>query len=740
MAIMDAPFNSTKSMSDPSIEDSEDMARSSEVVTYEEGKNPEEENNKMSTLTGWIESKFSRSKERRMADEQRWITAYTNYRGLYGSDVQFTDTEKSQAFIKLTKTKVMAAHAQITDVLFAGVKFPIGVEPSPSPDGVAAAVYFDPEEKDEATVKGAAEAAGPKGGKQGDASVKSGSPRSATITRQSILDATGPYKEQLTRVQESLKEGYGTTATSVTFEPALMAAKNMENKIHDQLEESNFAEHVRAFVFDAALYGTGVMKGPFARDKEYPDWDDEGKYKPLIKTVADVMHVSIWDAYPDPDARTMDECEHFIERHRLSRTQLRALKKRPGFREESIELAIKGGSNYTNEYWESHISDKNDTTTIDRWEVLEYWGVIDKELAEEANLEIPEELEDFDEFQINAWLCNGQILRLVLNPFTPARIPYHICPYEHNPYSVFGVGVAENMADTQLVMNGFTRLMIDNAVLSSNLIFEVDETNLVPGQDLKVYPGKVFRRQAGAPGQAIFSTKFQNTTNECIAVFDKMRQLADEATGIPSYSHGQGGVQGIGRTASGMSMLMGAAAQNIKAVVRNIDDYLLVPLGKAMFAFNMQFNFDKKLKGDLEIVARGTESLMRNEIRSQKLLQFLQMTANPMDAPFAKRDYLLRELASSLDLDPDKAVNDPREAAIQAKVLADIAKKMGPANPQANPQPPQGGATAQGGATPGVSDPTQTGGGNISPGAAPSPGAPGFSGQTGQGTAPGNGA
>ena len=76
-------------------------------------------------------------------------------------------------------------------------------------------------------------------------------------------------------------------------------------------------------------------------------------------------------------------------------------------------------------------------------------------------------------------------------------------------------------------------------------------------------------------------------------MFDKARQLSDEATGIPSYSHGVGGVMGVGRTASGMSMLMGAAAQNIKAVVRNIDDYLLSPLGKALFAFNMQFNFDE---------------------------------------------------------------------------------------------------------------------------------------------------
>ena len=160
------------------------------------------------------------------------------------------------------------------------------------------------------------------------------------------------------------------------------------------------------------------------------------------------------------------------------------------------------------------------------------------------------------------------------------------------------------MEDTQLLMNGFMRMAVDNGALSGNLLIEIDETNLVPGQDLSVYPGKVFRRQAGAPGQAIFGTSFPNVSGQLLQMFDKARQLADESTGIPSYAHGIGGVMGVGRTASGMSMLMGAAAQNIKTVVRNIDDYLLRPLGKALFSFNMQFNFNEDFaKGDLDVFA-----------------------------------------------------------------------------------------------------------------------------------------
>ena len=273
-------------------------------------------------------------------------------------------------------------------------------------------------------------------------------------------------------------------------------------------------------------------------------------------------------------------------------------------------------------------------------------------MLEDQDITIPDELKDFDELQANVWICNGKLIRMVLNPFKPSKIPYHAAPYELNPYSFFGVGIAENMDDTQTLMNGFMRMAVDNAVLSGNLIMELDETNLVPGQDLSLYPGKVFRRQGGAPGQAIFGTKFPNVSSENMMLFDKARQLSDESTGLPSFSHGQTGVSGVGRTASGISMLMGAASGSIKTVVKNVDDYLLRPIGEGFFRFNMQFDFDPEIKGDLEVKARGTESLMANEVRSQRLMQFLQTASNPALAPFAKFQYIIREIATSLRLRP----------------------------------------------------------------------------------------
>tara|TARA_R100000734_G_scaffold11477_1_gene8587 strand:- start:1155 stop:2687 length:1533 start_codon:yes stop_codon:yes gene_type:complete len=508
----------------------------------------------------------------------------------------------------------------------------------------------------------------------------------------------------------------------------MVAAKKMEKKIHDQLNESGASKHLRSMAFEMALLGTGVMKGPFAVDKEYPNWDEEGDYDPLVKTVPSTNHVSVWNFYPDPEATSMDDAEYVVERHKMSRNQLRSLRGRPYFMDDGIQSAIDKGADYIRKHWEMKMEDDDtNPSETERWEVLEFWGFIDTDLLEENGIKIPRSLRDLPEVNANIWISNGEILRCVLNPFKPTRIPYYSVPYEHNPYSFFGVGIAENMDDTQTLMNGFMRMAVDNAVLSGNLLIEIDETNLVPGQDLSVYPGKVFRRQGGAPGQGIFGTKFPNVAAENMQLFDKARVLADESTGFPSFAHGQTGIQGVGRTASGISMLMSAANGSIRSVVKNVDDYLLAPIGRAFFAFNMQFDFDESIKGDLEVMANGTESLMANEVRSQRLMQFLGVASNPALAPFAKMDYIIREIAKSMDLDPNKVTNSMQDAAIQAEILKGFQQPAPP--PEAagmGPPPPEGPAPVPAGADP--SDPTGAGGGNIGTGVAPSPEEEGFSG------------
>jgi len=678
-----------------------------DAIALEDAEDSVVEDADVSGIVPFVLEKYNRAEDYRYQDEERWLKAYRNYRGLYGPDVQFTEVEKSRVFIKVTKTKTLAAYGQIVDVLFANNKFPLSIDPTELPEGVEADVNFDPQMPDE--VRNELESPY---GFAGD-----GQDLPPGATSKTLMERLGSLRDKLAPVEDKLQKGPGTTPTAITFSPAEIAAKKMEKKIQDQLQESNASKYLRSTAFEMALFGTGVMKGPFAVDKEYPNWNEDGEYDPVFKTVPQISHVSVWNFYPDPDANNMDEAQFVIERHKLSRTQLRALKKRPYFRSNVIDEAIQLGENYNKKYWEDDLEDYAPEHGVERFEVLEYWGTVDTEMLREQNVEIPSEFDDFDELQANVWICNGKLLRMVLNPFKPAVIPYMAAPYELNPYSFFGIGLAENMDDTQTLMNGFMRMAVDNAVLSGNLLIEVDETNLVPGQDLTVYPGKVFRRQGGAPGQAIFGTKYPNVSSENMMMFDKARQLADESTGFPSFAHGQTGVTGVGRTASGISMLMGAAQGSIKNVIKNVDDYLLKPLGEGLFRFNMQFDFDANIKGDLEVKARGTESLMANEVRSQRLMQFLQIASNPALAPFAKFPYIIREIAKAMDLDPDKVTNNMNDAAIQAEILKGMQAAL-PQEQQAGEAP--AGADAM--------DPTGAGGGTIGTGQVPTPGEQGFSG------------
>jgi len=684
-------------------------------------------------FVGFIRQRFQQSETSRLYDEKRWLKAYRNYRGLYGPEMAFRESEKSKVFVKVTKTKVLAAFGQIIEVLFSSGKFPIGIRPTSVPEGVdeyAHIAKLNQPGQPPAQPNGQAQPNGedtesPYGfaGDGGDL------PKGATA--ESLMkDLAQKYKDL------GFEEGPAPDLKSMPqIEPADIAAGKMQKLIHDQLEESEAIKVLRHVFFEMALLGTGVLKGPFTEEKtQYAFSADKETGATAAmqrsKVVPSIEAVSCWNLYPDPNATSMNDAEYIIQRHSFNREQFAALAKKPLFKMEPIRECLEMGPNYQTRGFESSLYDRENVATLykNRFEVLEYWGVITKDIAKQLDLEFDDEL---DVVSVNAWICGNKILRCVENPFSPKRIPYMVCPYELNPYQFFGIGIPENMQDSQQVMNGHARMAIDNLALSGNLVFDIDETLLAPGQDMKVFPGKIFRRQSGQPGQAIHGVKFPNTSNENLMLFDRFRQLADEATGIPSYSHGTTGVQSTTRTAAGMSMLMGAAALSIKTVIKNIDDYLLKPLGESLFYWNMQFNVDRpEIKGDLDIKAQGTSSLMQKEVRSQRLMTFMQTASNPSLAPFVKWHTCLKEVAKALDIDPDQLINDPEKAAIYAHIMG-----MANGNQQNTGNRGQQGSMADmGGVPPGASptDATGAGGGNIGTGSVPMPGEAGFSSKTTQ--------
>jgi hypothetical protein len=686
-----------------------------------------------SRAVGVVRDRFTDAKTFRNPYENRWLKNYALFKGQLSSEekaklqkVLSRNPTASDVFIKITKTKTLAAFGQLEDILFADKRFPIGVEPTPIPDGVADSAYIAPE----AVEQQAAEESPygyPGDGKQ----IEPGA------TKKSLLGGLFDKYSKFLKGKTVVEGISPDPKTMPQLHPAQESADRMDKTIQDQLSEGKIDVELRKALIELTMLGSMVVKGPFSHYDTISKWERDkatgiNNYNPIKKLVPLSKWVSVWNFYPKPGLSRTDELPWCIERHNLYPHELRKLKHQPNFDADAINRVLETPNIRSKEFWESALQDYNlPTFTDDQYEVLEYWGYLDKEILESLGDVAKDELEKYVEFaQVQMWVCGNELLKLVLNPFVPARIPYYMTPYEENLYVPWGTGIPENMEDTQEVMNSHMRMGIDNLKFAGSIMFEVNESQLVPGQDTSIYPGKVWRKQGGAPGQSIFGFTTPNTAPAHLQMFDKARQLADESTGLFSNSYGSSGAQGQPRTAAGMSMLMSAAGINIKTVIKNIDKYLLEPLGEAYFNWNMQFGEDMEIKGDLKVVSRGTTTLMQREVQSQRLLSFLQVGSNPLLAPFLNVEYIIKQIAKSMDLDPDKAVNDPTTAMLFAELMGKVngtGQNPGAETPPTEQPQGQGGAEA---APPGANpeDTTGAGGGNIGVGSAPQPGQAGFAG------------
>lgn len=682
-----------------------------------------------SALTAHIHEKKRYATDARQRTEAIMLDAYRAWRGEYSEEeIARLDQMRARnpfacsAFVKITKTKVQAAFGQVMEILLSDDEFPIGVQATKVPEGISETIHVAPQGAPADIY-----------GYNGD-----GNDPLPGTTSKLLAGLTNKYK-QLFGDREIADGPSPDKAQIPEFHPAEESAYKMNKVIQDQLSEGNARFVLEAAAYEMVMLGTGVIKGPFTDIETVHDWQlnpdtKEIEYQAYEKLIPRIEHVSCWDLYPDPEATSTDDCEFIIQRHLLSRSQVLKLNTQPMFDKKAIKRLLDRSPGYSRETWENILSDNSSSLGENsRYEVLEYWGTLDAKLIKELGLPIDvSDNDDLDAIQVNVWIAGNEVLRVVVNPFKPQRIPYCFIPYETHPYQLWGVGVPENMADSQELMNGHIRMAIDNLNLAGNMILEVNESRLAPGQDFSMYPGKVFRTIGGQTGQSVYSLNFNNTAPAHIQMYDKARQLSDEETGLPSYAHGQTGVSGMSRTAAGMSMLMSAAALNIKTVVKNIDRYGLEPLGNAYFQWNMQFNKEvPEIRGDLKIQAKGTSSLMQKEVQTQRLLSLIQVAANPLMAPFLNAEYVFKQIAISMSLDPEKVVNDPKVAALYAEIMGKIGNGTGQDTSAGTSENPNAGSAsgssqAVGGINP--SDGSGGGGGNIGVGSPPSPGQAGFSG------------
>lgn len=642
-------------------------------------------------LIAMIRTNFDQADRARRPKSDQWLC---NLRAVRGTDSQAPmrpQSEVSKIYVRTTNTKTRAAYAQLNEAILSSDKFPIAVRPTPIPDGIAEYAHMkDPE----APQGPQSQADSLNVGFEGDGIDL---PPGATQAQMSSILGSA-YSEGL---EESMfEEGNDAMGTGIQLTPAKAAARKMEKMIQDQLDESKARAGLRRALYECVMLGAGAMKGPFTENVMTNDWV-QGKNIQSVKQIPKISFVSLWDLYVDPNAYNTSDIEWVIERHRLNAAQLKDLAKQPLFDPDVIERLARTGGNYTQQYHEYELHENNETENEQYlFEVLEYWGYVSThDAVTKLGLNVPEG--SGDTIQVNAWISGDEVLRVNINPFVPSRIPYFIFPYEEDPYSIYGTGIPELMEDLQYLMNGMTRLAVENAMLAGNVILDVDKQALAAEADMTLYPGKIFERQAGATGNAVNAINIPFVAHQNMQMFTQFRQMTDESTGIQSISHGQTGVTGTGRTASGLSLLLDSASIAIKNVIRNIDDNLLKPLATAYFQWNMQYNSQEhaEIKGDLEIKAMGSHNLITKERRAQSLQTFLQLSTNPAIAPLIRLPKVIKELAIQLDMEPEEILNSPEESIIYAQIMA--------------LQNPQGGQANQ-----------------LPADAAPAPGSEGFTGNT----------
>jgi hypothetical protein len=579
--------------------------------------------------------------------EEDWLKDLRAYCGQYEQEVLAQIKGGTELFVNITRVKAEAAYARLVDLYTQTKDEPWGIEPTSEPE-------LGPEET--------------QGILQGLKSMNH------PVTDDAIEGATKKY--------------------------ALDRSKKMHDRIQDQLDESDWLTFFKSALKELCILGNGVMNGAFIKNKTTCSWTRgaEGwEIAEMSEIVPGCGWTSLWDFYPDPYATSVANADGVFERMVINADQLTRLGALPGFNTDIISgvLSRNPNGNYV-PLW--HETDRRTlagftTTTAGngRYEVLVYWGRVSGQDLSAAGVEVKNMAA---QYQANVWVLDNQCIRAMVNPLNPKRIPYQMAAYEQIPGQLWGIGPPRQMRDSQIMLNAVSRSMSDNVAFSSRPQIEINDDLVAPGANGdEIEPGKLWHRSGGDPQYPLIRVyQIPSNVGELQLLQSNFRQYCDEETSLPSYTHGEQ-MPGLNKTATGISMLMNAANVVLKTVVKNVDDYLIEPLIKSFYDWNMEYSDDETIKGDMCVVARGSTALIAKEMQSQRLQALLALiTADPRGAAIADIAYLYRALADSMDIDGEQAFPENKVEAYEQGTSPGGAQPDGaPGIPGGAPVPPGAG-------------------------------------------------
>jgi len=626
-------------------------------------------------LTGYLRECWDAAQMAKKPIEQEMLRALRQRNGEYEADKlqQIHDQGGSEVYMMITEVKCRAAESWLRDILLDSGSPPWDLHATPIPDMSPAQSQALQAEFAEKVLK--------------------------------LIQATGqaPSLEEMAEIREMVSQDY---RFRVMHEAQLRADK-MKTRIQDQFAQGGWEQAFNDFITDLVTYPCAFVKGPVVRRQRKLGWTTSVTGETVVDATEELApeyeRVDPFRMYPEPGISDISE-GYIFEHHRMSRTELSELIGVPGYDDDAIRKILEegNGQSWINEDVElmkdeeerKYYSYMRPTTEFD---ALEFWGKVSGSMLREWGLSEDEVPDPAKEYDANVWVVGNYAIKAVLNYDPLGEKPYAKTSFIKCPGAFWGKGIPKIIEDLQSVCNAAARALVNNMGISSGPQVEVNVERLPPNEDItQLAPWKIWQTindPTGSSAPAIRFTQPDSRASELMAVYEKFSRLADDHSGIPAYVYGDLNVQGAGRTSSGLSMLMGAAGKGIRQVVMHIDSDVVKPVVMRQFVYNMRYDEDESIKGDAEVLARGAINLAVKETVNVRRVEFLNATANPIDAEILGKDgraAILREVAKGLQMPVDEIIPSREKADFKNRVQAKAALAQAAAG-----QPAEGGAPTQ---------------------------------------------
>jgi hypothetical protein len=509
---------------------------------------------------------------------------------------------------------------------------------------------------------------------------------------------------------EELKEMVGQEYRFKLLQAADNRARRMKVRIQDQFAQGGWGESFNDFITDLVTYPCGFVKGPIVRRQRKLSYTKDEAGNTTVEAdeiiAPEFERVDPFRIYPEPGITNIND-GYLFEHHPLSRTELADLIGVPGYDDDAIRKVLEygNGSSWISEDVELAKDDEERKFhSFDRptevYDAVEFWGKVSGKMLIEWGLteeDVPDEAREYD---ANVWMVGNYVIKAVLNYDPLGEKPYAKTSFIKCPGAFWGKGIPEIIEDLQNVCNAAARALVNNMAISSGPQVEVNLERIPPNEDItQMHPWKIWQVTNDPLGSSAPAVRFNqpnDNANTLMSVYERFSKLADDHSGIPSYVYGDLNVKGAGRTASGLSMLMGSAGKGIRQVVMHIDSDVIKPIVHRQFVYNMRYDEDESIKGDVEILPKGAVNLAVKETVNLRRIEFLNATANQVDMDIVGKEgraAILREVAKSLQMPVDDIIPSREKGSYQAKVANEFAAEQA----QQSPTPTQPDGSPKGG-------------------------------------------